>query len=297
MKKIKSVLKIILFLVILILAFNCIQGILVDKEKIIESKDYSYMPIYSSNFFEIKNFFNIITPKVAVIVYIIIQFVLFIIAIRQKNFKQWLKCNIITFTTIKIINFIFLNIITDESYQINNITDTMYIYEASNLVINIIILVVSVMFNIMLVTKYRKKGVSQELKDRISIIMYTFIIIFFLLIICSNLGTRMYVFEREWGFDRTFSTRYYSRKIDDIKDNFNFTILDIDKDGVLIEYTRGYYVPKGGNSMVGLMFDGEYKTEIVQQKLIWNVWYRYSPAKDPMLAVDGGIDYYIKLKK
>ena len=104
----------------------------------------------------------------------------------------------------------------------------------------------------------------------------------------------MYVIERDWSFGRTDSTRYYSKKIDDIEDNYNFIILDIDKDGVLIEYTRGYYV---GESGPGLMSIREYKTEIVQQKLIWNVLYKFSPARDPMLAVDGGTDYYIEFKK
>ena len=306
MKKIKIVLRIIVLLVILFFVFNYIQGILVNKEKIMDSNNYSYKPIYSNMYLEylkVNNVFNIITPKVVVIVYIIIQLVLLIIAIKQKNFKQWLKFNIIIFTIIKIINYIFLNFIIDQSNQMNYITDTMYIYEeyesmkVANMVLNIIILVVSVIFNIMLVTKFRKEELEQKLKDRLSIIMYIVIIIFSLLIIFSNLGTRMYVIERDWSFGRTESIRYYSKKIDDIEGNYDFTILDIDEDGILIEYTRGYYVSKGGESLYDQIFNVEYKTKIVQQKLIWNIWYEFSPEKDSMLAVDGGTDYYIKFKK
>ena len=97
MKKIKIVLRIIVLLVILFFVFNYIQGILVNKEKIMDSNNYSYKPIYSNMYLEylkVNNVFNIITPKVVVIVYIIIQLVLLIIAIKQKNFKQWLKFNI-----------------------------------------------------------------------------------------------------------------------------------------------------------------------------------------------------------
>ena len=90
MKKIKIVLRIIVLLVILFFVFNYIQGILVNKEKIMDSNNYSYKPIYSNMYLEylkVNNVFNIITPKVVVIVYIIIQLVLLIIAIKQKNFK------------------------------------------------------------------------------------------------------------------------------------------------------------------------------------------------------------------
>ena len=296
-KNLKKDLRFILVICLLIVGFYCLQGVFVNKEIMVESSDYIFEPSDSNFLFEIYNLLRTQTPMVIVISYILIQFVLLIIAIKKKKFKQWLKIIIIIFIGKKIVDYIFLNFIIDQSNQMNYITNYLFTYEnyevagMVNLVIDIIALLSGVIFNIMLVSKFKREELEPKLNDKLSIIMYILIISFSLLIIFSNLGTRMYVHESDWSFGKTNNTRYYSKKIDNIEDKYSFIIIDVDKDGVLIEYKKKKY------NQTSALSNTTSETIVVQQKLVWNTWYRYSPPHNPWISTDGGTKYSIKFKK
>ena len=103
----------------------------------------------------------------------------------------------------------------------------------------------------------------------------------------------MHVVETEWGFGYTLDKETYDYEIkeENMIGNTEFKVIEIDDDGVLLEYPRRYYEPTYES------LNAAYKTEIVQQKLSWNVNYAYNEDKDPFLAVDGGTKYYVRLEK
>lgn len=115
----------------------------------------------------------------------------------------------------------------------------------------------------------------------------------------------MHVVEREWSFGKTIDSRQYNVKVYKGKNigDTAFLVKEIDDEGVLIEYERGYYEHQSdsndNNSTLLKLpdYNYKYKTEIVQQKMKWNVTYSYNPEENPGLAVDGGTDYYVRFEK
>lgn len=141
---------------------------------------------------------------------------------------------------------------------------------------------------IVLVTKKNKK---MRYICIVSLLLILGVILIFPKI--NKINPRMHIVELHWGFGQ-----YYDRKVhnENIIENENvinedFKVIDIDNEGVTLEYIRGYYV-----SAEGIYFC-EYNEETVQQKLKWNTNYRYQKEQDPSLAVDGGINRYVRPEK
>lgn len=103
---------------------------------------------------------------------------------------------------------------------------------------------------------------------------------------------KIYVVEADWNQAGIYDKRmhdYDLYKTININDT-DFRIVDMDDEGVTLEYTRQYY--EGEN-----IREYSIKEEVVNQKLLWNVNYEYVIEKSPILCVDGGTRYYCKCEK
>ena len=248
----------------------------------------------SNNFLNsLLGFNSIYIPYILIIFYILIQ-ILLVKKYKKnklsKNLEVCLKIDIIVILSICLINAII------GDYVIGYITiqNSFLFAEITNIILNALILIVGLIFSRKLLKESTDK--NKKLCNKMMLIMVIMLIIIRLAlnIFIVNEPT-MHVVERDWGFGETFDIRRYDIKIYKDKNigNTSFLVKEIDDEGVLIEYERAYYELNSDSTST----DYIYQTEIVQQKMKWNVNYSYESEKHPMLAVDGGTNYYVRFEK
>jgi len=246
-------------------------------------------------------FNNIYVPYLLLMIYIIIEIILIK---KYKRIKQCMLINLAIILLIIIANTIIGNFIINIGNEVEYITSTMYITNSFiierivNIVINSLILIIGLIYQIKIIKKYDEEQFKKTYK-RIKAIILLQIIIITILFILINIGPKMHVVEADWGFGHTINKRKYNIKIFEGKNigDTKFKVLKIDDEGILIEYTRGYYEADNAFNGILAIFNTKYKTETVQQKMIWNINYVYHEEKDPMLCVDGGTHYYVRFEK
>ena len=199
-----------------------------------------------------------------------------ILLIKYKNHKTWLKVNI----------FIILILLLIHSFK-----TYLFFYK----LLTIILLIIGIMVVYILRKRFNCK-----------IINFLICILFALeLIICIfNIGPKVYYIEQSWFMSEKGLTKDYSFKISNNKflDYCDIKILDIDKEGVTIEYTLEYYKSTAEGLDIKNVFDeSNYKfvKETVQEKLLWNVLYKdeHTEHHSPVKMVDSGTYSYIMFKK
>ena len=263
-----------------------------------------------SNFLkQIFGFNSIYVPYIIILLYILIQ----IILIKKykkdklsKNLKLFLNINIIVILLICLVNTFINNYVIDKSKEVVYITSTMFIRNSflwakiTNIVINALILIFGMIFSKKLLKNTINENEKQNNKKMLIITIVLIIILLGMHFIIKR-GPLMHVVEIDWSFGKNVDSRKYDMKIYNGKNigDTNFCVKGFDDEGVLIEYERGYYEnTSSSSSNIPTNFRNyEYKTEIVQQKMKWNVNYSYNPAQDPILEVDGGTDYYVRFEK
>ena len=258
---------------------------------------------------ELLGFNFIYVPYIVILLYILIQLILIKKYKSEKltsNFILCLKINLIVILFICLINTIISNYVIDISRAVEYITSTMYIknsfllFKIINIVVNTIILIVGLIFSKKLLRNNTEENRKTQNKKML-IMAIVIIVILSIIYIFERTGYSMHVVERDWGFGETIDSRQYDLKVHKGKNigNTSFLVKEIDDEGVLIEYERGYYeILDDNNPTPTSLYDRvEYKTEIVQQKMKWNINYSYEPAKYPLLSVDGGTDYYVRFEK
>ena len=304
-----TTLKLLIFLVIIVSIFflfntKCYAGYSFSETTYNIDNVEKGMFLNPNNFFKQLFGFNFIyVPYIVMLLYILIQ----IILIKKyksdklsKRFKVCLKINVIVILFICLINTVESNILIDRSKEI------VYLgAEITNIVINTLILILGMIFSKKLL-KNNIEGNEKLQNKKILIIAIVLIVILSTIHIFIKNGPIMHVVERDWSFGKTIDSRQYDLKVYKEKNigNTSFLVKEIDTEGVLIEYRRGYYEyqtndsnPLNFNPLNFNSLNFNYKTEIVQQKMKWNVNYSYNPAKDPMLEVDGGTDYFVRFEK
>ena len=226
---------------------------------------------YTENF--VVQIYILISYYLSFINYFIVQIILLI---KYKNHKTWLKAN----------TFIILILLL-----IYSLRKYIFFYK----LLTIILLIIGIIVVFILRKRFNCK-----------IINYLICILFTLeLIICIfNIGPKAYYIEQSWFMSEEELTKDYSFKISKNKflDYCDIKILDIDKEGVTIEYTWKHYknIAKNSNNKK-ILDDNNYKfvEETVQEKLLWNVLYKdeHTDYHSPGIMVDSGTYSYIMFKK
>lgn len=309
-------LKIIVFLIVIVEALFLLNTICYAGYSFSEvtynidsvGKEFEFNPILLKN--QVLGFNFIYVPYILILLYIVIQIILMKKYKKDKlsnNLKLCLKINIIVILLICIVNSFISNYIIDKSKEVIYITSTMYIQNSFlwakivNIAVNTLILIFGIVFS----KKMLKNTIEEKIKlQNKKMLIITIVLIIILLGMCfiTKRGPSMHVVERDWSFGTTTNIRQYDLKVfkdKNIGDTI-FLVKEIDDEGVLIEYERGYYEkPSNSNdNSSSILFNNyEYKTEITQQKMKWNVNYSYSQSTDPMLCIDGGTDYYVRFEK
>ena len=226
-------------------------------------------------------FNNIYVPYILIAIFLILQI---IFLKKYKKIKEYICIDLIVILLIAISNLII------GKFRIG-LGDEVIPIEITNIVVNSLILIIGIIIQ-KRVNKYSEEKIVRFKKIAfISIII--FITIFLITLKLDNKEMKMHVVESQWGFGYTIDKKIYDYELKegDIIGNTKFKVIDIDNDGVLLEYTREYYETSNDSP------NGVYKTEVVKQKLNWNVNYEYKKAENPFLEVDGGTDYYVRLEK
>ena len=312
-----TIIKILIFLVAIvgiIFLFNakCYAGYsFSETTKNIDNIGTEMFSSFNNFLTQLLGFNFMYVPYIAIILYILIQIILmkkYKSDKSSKGLKVCLKINVIVILCICLINTLISNFVIDRSKEVVYITSSMFIQnsfvwaEIINIVINTLILILGVIFS----RKLLKNGIEKNEKlqnKKMLIIVIVLIVILSTIHIFIKRGPQMHVVERDWSFGETIDNRKYDIKVyeGEYIGNTVFFVKEIDSEGVLIEYERGYYERQpssnDSNPFEIYNFNYTYKTEIVQQKMKWNVNYSYNPAKNPMLAVDGGTDYYVRFEK
>lgn len=275
----KCVLKVLMIIfLILLIVFTSLPTYAMSAEALISRGFYKKS---TSDFYEIDysiNTFEIIKTNLSLkifigvlIIYLIAQV---IIILRNKQIKQRIYHNSVVLLIMLSIYFInsISGLFTIEEYLL-----IYYIYSIA-LIISLIIQIVH----------FKEQKSTKNLNNRLIIISIINIIIITIYIVIPKIQ----ITTDEWSFGVSFNMNRYERII--LKNNLNlgFKVIDTDKDGVLIEYKLKNYT-----------YDAEKRhesieEETIQEKLKWNKTYSWNREKhSPMLAVDGGTDYYVRFKK
>lgn len=253
-------------------------------------------------------------PYIIILSYIIIQIVLIKKYKNEQifnNFKLCLKLNIIVVLLICAVNKCISLFFIDKTQEIKYITSTIFIYkshlwlEITNIVINMLILVFGLIFS----KKLLKNSIEQkELHHSKKMLIITILLIIVLIVMhfVVKRGPLMHVVEKDNDFGYPTYIKYYDLKCCKGKEigdtDLHVLVKDIDDEGVLIEYKRGEYVEKQDNSNDSsisssrLISNYDYKTEIVEQKMKWNVNYSYKRVYSPW-AGKYAFDYYVRFEK
>lgn len=248
--------------------------------------------------------FNFISvPYIFILLYLIIQIILIKKHSQNTLSKKLMLCvkiNIIVILLICLLNTCITNCILNISEDIEIL---LPIKQAVEILINTLILI----FGIISTNKLLKSNMEENNnRKNKKILIITILLIIILLGVHFIIKSPPYihVVEEDWSFGITIDVRKYDLKIYKEKNigDTDFLVKEIDSEGVLIEYERGYYEkqPASNDSDTikwSPLDNYDYKTEIVQQKMKWNVNYSYTPAKDPLLEIDGGTDYYVRFEK
>ncbi len=253
--------------------------------------------------------FNLIyIPYFIVAIYIIMQIYYMK---KYKKIKQNLSISTITILIISIITIIIQNFIINKNGEPVFVTSTIYETESSyiittvNIVINSIILIIGLILQNRIIKKYKENNINKK-SIILALLLVVTLVIISILIYNMPKVLHMHIVESDWSFGRTYYKRKYNIQIEKDKIISNISgvkikVIDINEDGVLIEYTRKYYEKKNldeEKNVFSRLGNYEYKTEVVQQKMLWNVNYIYNEDYDPLNdVVDARTNYYIRFEK
>lgn len=293
------ILKILIFLVVIVGIFfifntNCYAAYSFSETTYNIDNVGTGMSSSSNNFLkQFLGFNSIYVPYIVILLYILIQIILmkkYKSDKLSKSLNVCLKIDVIVILFICLINTLISNFVIDRGN-----VDVYIISTITNIVINTLILILGMIFSRKLL-KSSSEGKEKLKNKKILIIAIVLIAILSTIHIFIKRYPLMHVVEKDWGFGETLDIRQYNTTVYKGKnkniDNTSFLVKEIDDEGVLIEYERHYYELQPSS-----FGDYDYKTEIVQQKMKWNVNYSYNPAEHPLLCVDGGTDYYVRFEK
>lgn len=212
---------------------------------------------------------NINVFSIFVILYIIIQIILLK---KYGKIKFAIEINLIVFMII--------------------IMNTILIPLKIHVLLNPIILIIGCINHIIML-----KNNYEKIYKIMKVVLMLVIVSFIIWGICFKTVPKMKIVKAECAFGNVLDKNEYYLELkngEEIKE-FNAEVLKIDEQGVLVEYIRKYYIKTGDDA--GIIENYTSATELVQQKLLWDVNYIYEEEKDPMICVDGGYDYYIRIEK
>ena len=132
-----------------------------------------------------------------------------------------------------------------------------------------------------------------KFKNNVLIISSVFCVLIIILFNSKLEQKRYYIKESDWPLVYSSYNIYNQR-------NIGKKIIEIDEEGITIEYSLVYYemiIDKSNDNFFFRDYEYEKKTKKVTQKLLFNTWYIIDYLREPYTMYDGGVLDYIMIKK